>query len=329
MAGHLCKRALIALLTIFIIITLSFLMVRFMPGDPLIHLVGEENYYYMKEFNPQELERLAEKYAMSGTLGQQYGNYLSSILHLDFGTAYSNNQPVLQNILDSCKWTLILTVPTLLLGCFLGGFLGVLAGWKPGSLFDRITTPIFLFLNTVPTNCIGIIFLVVFAFKLKLFPLNGMTTGGLTGLARFWDIVWHAMLPVMIMVLFRTSSNFLLMKSNVSQIKDEDYTVTARSKGLPERRILFRHVLKNAMLPYITSLCIQVGSLLSGSMMLEVIFGWKGMGQLFYNAVSNRDFPTAQACFIISATCVVLGNWLGDALVAAIDPRIKEGTVHA
>lgn len=137
------------------------------------------------------------------------------------------------------------------------------------------------------------------------------------------------MLPVMIMVLFRTSSNFLLMKSNVSQIKDEDYTVTARSKGLPERRILFRHVLKNAMLPYITSLCIQVGSLLSGSMMLEVIFGWKGMGQLFYNAVSNRDFPTAQACFIISATCVVLGNWLGDALVAAIDPRIKEGTVHA
>ena len=138
MAGHLCKRALIALLTIFIIITLSFLMVRFMPGDPLIHLVGEENYYYMKEFNPQELERLAEKYAMSGTLGQQYGNYLSSILHLDFGTAYSNNQPVLQNILDSCKWTLILTVPTLLLGCFLGGFLGVLAGWKPGSLFDRI-----------------------------------------------------------------------------------------------------------------------------------------------------------------------------------------------
>ena len=83
MAGHLCKRALIALLTIFIIITLSFLMVRFMPGDPLIHLVGEENYYYMKEFNPQELERLAEKYAMSGTLGQQYGNYLSSILHLD------------------------------------------------------------------------------------------------------------------------------------------------------------------------------------------------------------------------------------------------------
>ena len=109
----------------------------------------------------------------------------------------------------------------------------------------------------------------------------------------------------------------------------EDYTVTARSKGLPERRILFRHVLKNAMLPYITSLCIQVGSLLSGSMMLEVIFGWKGMGQLFYNAVSNRDFPTAQACFIISATCVVLGNWLGDALVAAIDPRIKEGAVHA
>lgn len=135
MAGHLCKRALIALLTIFIIITLSFLMVRFMPGDPLIHLVGEENYYYMKEFNPQELERLAEKYAMSGTLGQQYGNYLSSILHLDFGTAYSNNQPVLQNILDSCKWTLILTVPTL----WGASWAAFWACWRDGSQEASLT----------------------------------------------------------------------------------------------------------------------------------------------------------------------------------------------
>lgn len=325
MAGHVTKRILIALLTVFIIITLSFLMVRFMPGDPLVHLVGQEEYYYLLEFNPGELERISEKYAMSGTLGEQYLNYLNSIVHLDFGTAYSNKQPVLDNIFSCLHWTLILTVPVFILGGLLGCLLGVLAGWRPGGRFDRIATPVFLFLNTVPTNCIGIIFLVIFAFKLKWFPLNGMTAGGLSGAAKVLDIAWHAILPVAVMVLFRTSSNFLLMKSNVSQIRDEDFTVTARSKGLSERKVLFRHVMKNAMLPYISSLCVQLGGLLSGSMLLEVIFGWKGMGQLFYNAVNNRDFPTAQACFIISAVCVVAGNLLGDVINAAIDPRIKEG----
>lgn len=328
MARHVWKKALIALLTIYLVITLSFLMVRFMPGDPLMHLVGQEEYYYLKEFNPGELDRIAEKYAMSGTLGEQYVNYLKSIATLDFGTAYSNKQPVLSNIISSSKWTLVLTVPVFLLGCLIGGFLGVIAGWKPGSLFDKIATPILLFLNTVPTNCIGIIFLVVFAFKMRWFPLNGMTSGGLSGIKFVTDVIWHAVLPVIIMTLFRVSSNFMLMKSNVSQIRGEDYTVTASSKGLPERKVLFRHVLKNAMLPYVSSLCIQLGGLLSGSMMLEVIFGWKGMGQLFYNAVSNRDFPTAQACFIISAVCVVLGNLLGDVINAAIDPRIKEGVIE-
>ena len=128
----------------------------------------------------------------------------------------------------------------------------------------------------------------------------------------------------MILVLFRTSSNFMLMKSNVSQIKNEDYILTARSKGLSDQRVLFRHILKNAMLPYVSSLCIQIGFLFSGSMLLEVIFGWRGMGQLYFNAVSKRDFPTAQACFILTAVCVVFANFLGDVINEAIDPRLKE-----
>ena len=183
-----------------------------------------------------------------------------------------------------------------------------------------------LFLNTVPSQCLGIIFLVVFAFQMGLFPVNGMTTGGKSGMAFVLDVLWHAALPLILMILFRISSNFLLMKSNVSQIRNEEYVNTAYSKGLTENRVLFRHVMKNAMVPYVTSLCMQFGSLLSGSMVLEVIFGWKGMGELFYNAVSNRDFPTAQLCFIISAVCVVGGNLLGDVFIAVIDPRIREGS---
>lgn len=325
---RLLKKAVIAILTVYVVITVSFLMVRFMPGDPLVHLVGQERYYELLEDAPAELERIAQRYGLNDTLWEQYVSYLKSTVTLDFGIAYSNKQPVLDNVLERAGWTLVLSVPTFILGGLLGAALGVLAGWKPGGLFDKISTPIMLFLNTVPTNCIGILFLVAFAFKLGWFPVNGMTSGGLSGLAKAADILWHAALPLTLLVLFRTAGNFLLMKSNVSQIRGEEYITTAYSKGLGERKVLFVHVVKNAMLPFVTSLCMQFGGLLSGSMILEVIFGWRGMGNLFYTAVSSRDFPTAQLCFMISAVCIVAGNLLGDVVIAAIDPRIKEGLLE-
>ena len=316
------KRLLGALLTIYVVITVSFFMVRFMPGDPLQHLVGQEEYYYLMENDPAELERLTEKYGLNDPVGVQYLRYLENVIHMDFGIAYSNKQPVVENVLNCMSWTIMLSIPTWIVGGLLGGILGVIAGWKPGKLFDSIMTPIALFLNTVPSNCIAILALVVFAYNLRWVPIGGMTSGMTTGWARTVDILHHMALPLSILILFRVSSDFMLMKSSVSQIRREDYTTTARAKGLPERKVLFRHVMKNALLPYVTSMCMQMGSLLSGSMMIETIFGWKGMGQLFYNAVSNRDFPTAQLCFLISAFCVVTANLVSDLIITVIDPRV-------
>ena len=316
------KRLLGALLTIYVVITVSFFMVRFMPGDPLQHLVGQEEYYYLMENDPAELERLAEKYGLNDPVGVQYLRYLENVIHMDFGIAYSNKQPVVENVLNCMSWTIMLSIPTWIVGGLLGGILGVIAGWKPGKLFDSIMTHIALFLNTVPSNCIAILALVVFAYNLRWVPIGGMTSGMTTGWARTVDILHHMALPLSILILFRVSGDFMLMKSSVSQIRREDYTTTARAKGLPERKVLFRHVMKNALLPYVTSMCMQMGSLLSGSMMIETIFGWKGMGQLFYNAVSNRDFPTAQLCFLISAFCVVTANLVSDLIITVIDPRV-------
>ena len=316
------KRLLGALLTIYVVITVSFFMVRFMPGDPLQHLVGQEEYYYLMENDPAELERLAEKYGLNDPVGVQYLRYLENVIHMDFGIAYSNKQPVVENVLNCMSWTIMLSIPTWIVGGLLGGILGVIAGWKPGKLFDSIMTPIALFLNTVPSNCIAILALVVFAYNLRWVPIGGMTSGMTTSWARTADILHHMALPLSILILFRVSGDFMLMKSSVSQIRREDYTTTARAKGLPERKVLFRHVMKNALLPYVTSMCMQMGSLLSGSMMIETIFGWKGMGQLFYNAVSNRDFPTAQLCFLISAFCVVTANLVSDLIITVIDPRV-------
>lgn len=325
---HIIKKCLIALLTVYIIITISFLLVHMMPGDPVIHLVGQEEYYYLLDNAPETFNDLIEKYGLNDSLPTQYMRYIKNILALDFGIAYSNKEPVLSNIVKAARWTLLLSVPTWVIGGILGAVLGVMAGWKPGKLFDKLTTPVFLAVNVIPSNCLCLLFLIFFAYKWRIFPINGMVAPGLTGAARTLNILHHMALPLIILILFRMSGDFMLMKSAVSQARKEEYITTAASKGIGERKVLFRHVLRNAALPYMTSMCMQMGALLSGSMIVEVVFGWKGMGTLMYNAVLARDFPTAQACFLISAVCVVATNLLSDVLNSLIDPRIREAVAH-
>ena len=327
---HILKKALIALLTIWLIITISFVLVHTMPGDPIIFLIGEEEYYYLLDNDPAYLDQLVEKYGLNDDMGTQYARYMKSVVTLDFGESYSNHKPVLENFFSAARWTLLLSVPTLLISCVLGAILGIHAGIHPGGRFDRITTPIFLVLNTIPSNCLSLLLLILFAYKLRWVPINGMVSPGAMGAARTASVLHHMALPLLILIVFRTSGDFMLMKSTVSQIRGEEYVLTARSKGIGRRKVLFRHVLKNALVPYSTSLCMQLGGLLSGAMIVEVVFGWKGMGQMMYTAVSNRDFATAQFCFLLSAVCVVLSNLLGDIVNAAIDPRIRrEGGTDA
>ena len=138
-------------------------------------------------------------------------------------------------------------------------------------------------------------------------------------------MVHHMVLPVLVLSLFRTSSNFLLMKSYVSQIREEDYITVAIAKGVSRTHVLFRHVLRNVLVPFVTTLCVQIGHILSGSMLVEVVFSWKGMGTLIYDAVNNRDYPVVQMCFLLIAICVVLFNFISDVLCMYIDPRIQDG----
>lgn len=328
MLEQLLRRGGVALVTIFIIISISFLFVRFMPGDPLVHLVGQEEYYYLLETAPEYLDDISEKYGLNDTLGVQYLKYLRSIAMLEFGHSYANHRPVLKNVITASKWTLLLSIPTLIISGILGGICGVIAGWNPGKLFDKISTPISLLVNTIPTNCMSLMLLILFAYRLRLFPINGMVSAGVTGSGRIMNILWHIILPLTVLIMSRSASNFMLMKSAVSQVRKEEYTLTAISKGLPSRVVLFRHVLRNAFLPYLTSMFLQIGGLLSGSMIVEVVFGWKGMGLLMYNAVQSRDFPTAQLCFLISAVMVVLSMLASDIINTVFDPRIREAVLY-
>lgn len=320
----LINRVLISIGTIFLIITISFFLVNSMPGDPLVNIMGDEEYYKVKNSNPELLTEIAEKYGLNDSLPQRYFKYLKSILTLDFGYSYVKNQPVLDVVLYRLKWTLLLAVPATILSALIGGWLGIAAGWNSGGALDRVMTPVALVMNTIPTNCVAILVLAIFAYRLRWFPISGMTSGGLAGWAKARDVLWHMALPLLVMVLSRSCGNFIHMKSYVTQIKSEEYILTAKAKGVKRSRILRRHVLKNCFLPYITVLCMQFGHIVSGSIMVEVVFTWVGMGDMMNSSISSSDFPMMQLCFLITAVCMVLSSIAADVLYVVFDPRIEE-----
>lgn len=317
------KRLLESLFIILCIVTINFVLIRFMPGDPVEHIIGEDEYMRLESEAPEVIEEVRREYGLDQSIFHQYVTYLNKTVHLDFGNSYRTKLPVLETVLFRMQWTLLLTIPAILLSALLGGWLGLLAGWHKGGVMDTVCSPVMLFLNTLPTNCVAIIFLMVFAFRMGLFPISGITSGGLTGLAKAVDILWHMALPLSVLVLLRTSSYYMLMKTTVQTIRDEEYITVARSKGFSQGKVLLRHVLKNALCPYLTSVCMQFGHILGGSLLVEVVFSWKGMGTLIYEAVNTKDFPVLQTCFLFIGICVVLFNLLADVLNMAIDPRTR------
>ena len=325
----LVKRLLEALFIVFCIITINFVLVRFMPGDPVVHIIGEDEYLRLEAEAPEVIEEVRRDYGLDQPLWVQYVTYLNKTVHLDFGNSYRTKLPVLETVMFRMRWAILLAIPAILISALLGGWLCLRAGWRKGGLLDTVCSPIMLLLNTIPTNCMAIIFLLVFAFRMGLFPISGITSGGLTGLAKAIDILWHMALPLAVLALLRTSSYYMLMKSTVQTIRDEEYIAVARSKGFSQEQVLLRHVLKNALCPYLTSVCMQFGHILGGSMLVEVVFSWKGMGTLIYDAVNTKDFPMLQTCFLFIGICVVLFNLLADVLNLIIDPRTRGEDSHA
>ena len=289
----------------------------------MLYILGEDDYYDFYYNNPEYLEQLCQEYDLDGSILHQFGLYWRNVLHLDFGTSYHYGRPVLDLILFRASWTLRLVLPAVLLAALLGVLLGLPAGWSPGRWGARLGTPVPTMLHTIPTYSLSIILLSIFAYRLGWLPLGGMVSGGKSGAAYVWDMLWHMTLPLIVLVLYRVSYDYLILRSSVREIREEPYITTAFSKGLSQRVVLFRHVLPNALLPYVTAVCLQFGAAVAGTMTMEVIYNWSGMGSLIYDAVNNRDFPVLQTAFLVIAVCTILANLLADVLYAAIDPRLR------
>ncbi len=327
-AGYFFRRFIEAVFVIFAIITINFFLVRFMPGDPVVHIIGEDEYLNLSTTAPEVIEEIRAEYGLDKPLSLQYVTYLQKTAKLDFGNSYRNKLPVLDTILFRMKWTLLLAVVSTIVAAGIGGMLGLAAGWKPEGFLDKLLTPVLLFFSSIPENCLAILFLLIFAFHLELFPVGGITSGGLAGVRKAVDVMWHMALPAMILIIHKSASNFMLMKSTAISVRGEEYIATAVSKGLPGRTVLFRHLAKNAICPFITSVCMQFGNMFAGAMMVEIVFSWKGMGSLIYDSVNARDYPMLHTSFLIIGVCVVLFNLLSDIVCAAIDPRIREGIAN-
>lgn len=318
----------VALLTVWVIATFNFFLIRFMPGDPLEHLVGEEDYLYLLSSHPEVLEELRAEYGLDGSLGAQYLAYLSRLARFDLGQSYKNKVAVLDLILLRLGRTFRLILPAVAISSVLGILLGAVIGWRDGSRLDRWISGLSLLLYSVPGYCLGMIGLMIFCFYLGTAPSGGMTSGGLTGGAYVRDLLWHMALPVSVLTLSKLSYNIQMMRSSMIDAKKEDFVLVAQTKGLSRRRILFLHVLPNAALPMVTIITMQMGFIVSGSMMIERLFNWDGMGLLVYKAIAANDYPVLQGSLLVLTLCVVLANLLSDLLCMLIDPRIKDGVFH-
>ncbi len=315
-------------MTIWVIATFNFFLIRFMPGDPVEYLVGEEDYLYLSNAHPEVIEELKEEYGLDGNILEQYGKYLNKLLHGDLGQSYQTKVPVLDIVLKRLARTFRLIFPAVILAGILGVLLGAVAGWKEGTWIDKAISRVSLVLYSIPGYCLGMLGLLLFCFKLGWVPTGGMTSGGLSGGAYVKDILWHMALPVGVLTISKLSYNVQMMRSTILSVKKEDFTLVAKTKGISEKRILFRHVFPNAALPMITIITMQMGFIVSGSMMMEQLFNWDGMGLLIYKAIGAKDYPVLQGSLLILTICIVFSNILSDLLCALIDPRIKDGIYH-
>jgi peptide/nickel transport system permease protein len=240
----------------------------------------------------------------------------------DWGYSYLYMRPVFNSITLHLRWTLILVLPSIVIGASIAMLFGALAAWYRKSRLDVSLSSIFLFAYSMPHYWLAMMLLFLFGFQLDWFPL-GKVSGGGAGLPYILDVGWHMVLPLAALTIFKASYDFLIVRSSVISIYGEDYILMAHAKGLSQMTVLFKHALRNALAPLVTVTAIQFGAILSGTLLIEVVFSWPGMGTLIYEAIGARDYPLLQGAFFIIAVCMLIANLIADVLYVWLDPRTR------
>lgn len=314
------RRLALAIPTILIVVSLDFLLVHLAPGNAADVLAGESG-----SATPQYMAFLRHEFGLDQPFYIQYLDYMRSILSLHLGYSFRDGMPVLSLILQRLVPTLLLMCTTLALSIGVGMLLGLIAAGRPNSFRDGLISIFASVSFATPLFWVGLMLITLFSIHLRWLPTSGMTD-----VAAFYegpqlvaDVLRHLILPAVTLSLFYMALSVRLMRSSMLEQSGMDYVVTARSKGMTERAITARHVLRNASLPVVTMAGVQIGNLLGGSVVVETVFGWPGIGLLAFKALFARDLNLLLGIFFIAACLVVVVNILVDVLYTFLDPRIQ------
>jgi peptide/nickel transport system permease protein len=310
------------ILTLYVVATVVFFILKMAPGSPL-------SQYISPAFDQKQIEILKHQFGLDQPLHIQYFRYLGSISTLKFGRSLAYKQDVIKLIGARLPNTLLVLVPMLILTYVIGVSWGMVAGWKRGGKFEIGSLVVVLIGRAAPPFWVGLMAISVFAFKLGWLPSGGIKTPGYY-YHSFWEMalsgntLLHLILPIVTYSFFLIGLPFLVMRMGMLENLSKDYILMHRYFGLPERKIMFRAG-RNAILPVLTVIALGIGYIFEGSPVVETVFGWPGIGLLLVNAVTARDYPLAQACFLIIATSILVMNFIADFLYGVLDPRISAG----
>lgn len=310
------RRALRGLLTIWFAVTVTFLLLRILPGDPALAVASP---------NMTEAARAAllEQYGLNEPLIVQYGLYLWQLLQGNLGVSFTQSIPVIDVLMQRLPWTLLLTMTALVATVLIGIPLGVLAASKQGTVFDRGVQIVGVVGQSLFVPSVGVFLLYAFGLVLGWFPIGGAYDQDAYGFDWYLSVASHLVLPALSLMLIQLGSYVLTMRSTLIDALGEDYTVLARANGLSPRRVLWKHALRNALLPAVTLIGLQLGFLVGGAVLTETVFAYPGIGRGIYEAVTQLDFPVLQGAFLMLAATVVVANMITDIVYGILDPRVK------
>ena len=317
---YIIRRLFQAVAMVLAIIVLNFFLLNMAEGDAVDVLAGEAG-----SATPEYMAELRAKFGLDQPLPVQLLVYLKNIISLDLGYSFRHDMPVSVLIVDRFWPTLLLMVSTIILAVLFGILLGLLAAINLNTWKDAVISVFALITYATPLFWVGLMMIVVFSINLRWFPTSGMENiaAFYEGFDRFVDITHHLVLPTITLSLFYLALYTRLMRASMLEQYGQDYVVTARAKGLPERRITFGHVLRNALLPVVTMAGVQVGALIGGSVIVESVFAWPGLGMLAFESLFARDLNLLLGIFLISSVLVVVVNLIVDVIYCFLDPRIE------
>ena len=318
MTKYIFKRILIAIGVLFGVSLIIFSLVHMQPGNPYTSMIDPT-------VPPEVIKEMLTKIGYYDPIHIKYIKWISRALRGDLGYSIQYGQPVLQ-VINSRIWnTVLLSSFALIISTILGIIIGIISAIKKNTLFDYVTT-VFSFIGiSIPAFFFGLLLIKIFAFDFPIFPVSGMKTLGedYTGIKNALDVLKHMILPGLVLALLQSAAFVRYTRSSMLEVLDKDYIRTAKAKGLTKKKSILKHGVKNALIPLVTIICMQIPFIFSGALLTETIFVWPGIGRLNYDAVLNRDYPLIMGILMILSIIILLSNLLADILYAVIDPRIK------